>query len=513
MIKMNDNSNSRIAKNTAFLYFRTLFNIVVGLYTSRVILQTLGVEDFGIYNVVGGIVMMFSFINSGMVAATQRFISYELGRKNAIRLNQVFSMAILVHFLLAILIFLLAETFGLYFLNFHMNIAPERMYAANWVYQCSILSFILSVVSVPYSACIISHEHMKVYAYISILDHLLKLLAVLVLPFFFIDKLIVYAVLLFSIAFFIRIVNTVYCKRHFGECRFKYVKDKQLFREMFSFAGWSFLGNLGFSVKDQGINILVNLFFGTAINAARGIAYQVSAVVSGFMANFQMAMNPQITKRFAAGEVNSMLKLAFCGSRYSFFLLMLIAIPFYIRAPYVLELWLGNVPPYTIIFLRLVLVMLLVDSMANSLVVAMQATGKIRDFQIVISIIMLANLPISYVILKIGADAYSVMYVAIATSFIGLLARLYLLHRLVRFRLMDFILGVILRNLFVCLLAVILPAYISHYLPDNFGGLLLVCIVSLLSSLITIYVGGLQNEERTYLLTRINKIVRYRTKK
>lgn len=508
---MGDNTNGRIVKNTVFLYLRTLFNIVVGLYTSRVILQVLGVEDFGIYNVVGGIVMMFSFINSGMVAATQRFISYELGRKNIVRLNQVFSMAIIVHFLLMALIFLLAETFGLYFLNFRMNIAQERMYAANWVYQCSVLGFMLSVASVPYSACIIAHEHMKIYAGISILDHLLKLLAVLILPFFTVDKLIVYAILIFLIAFLIRISNTIYCKCHFSECKFRFIKDKQLFHEMFSFAGWSFLGNLGFSVKDQGINILINLFFGTAVNAARGIAYQVSAVISGFMANFQMAMNPQITKRFAAGEVNSMLNLAFCGSRYSFFLLMIIVIPFYIRAPYILDLWLGNVPPYTIIFLRLVLIMLLVDSMANSLVVAMQATGKIRDFQIVISVIMLVNLPISYAILKIGADAYSVMYVAIATSLLGLFARLYLLHRLVPFRYMDFIQGVILRNLLVCILAAIFPVYISNYLPNNFVGLLVICMLSLLFSVSAIYFLGLQHEERGYLLARINRIIRHKT--
>lgn len=500
MNESHKNSNVRIAKNTVFLYFRTLLIIGIGLYISRAILQALGVEDFGIYNVVGGIVLMFSFINSGMVASTQRFISYELGKKDTGRLQQVFSVAVSVHLLLALIILVLAETIGLWFLNARMNIAPERLYAANWVYQCSILAFALTVLSVPYNACIVAHEHMKAFAYVSILDYSLRLLAVLLLPFVSCDKLIVYSISILLIAVIIRLIYGFYCKYHFEECTYQFSRDKRLFTEMFSFAGWSFIGNLGFSVKDQGINILINLFFGAVVNAARGIAYQVSSVVSSFMANFQMAINPQITKRYASGETDSMLRLVFASAKYSFFLLMIIVIPLWIRAPYVLELWLGNVPDYTVTFLRLVLIMLLVDSMANPLVVAMQATGKIRNFQLVIALIMVSNLPISYCVLKMGADAYSVMYVAIATSIVGLIARLLLLHALIPFDFGGFIKSVILRNLLVCSLATILSLMFANLLSDNFGGLISVCMISVFSSVLIIYKCGLRSQEKKYVV-------------
>ena len=504
MNESHQNSNARIAKNTIFLYFRTLLIIGIGLYISRAILQTLGVEDFGIYNVVGGIVLMFSFINSGMVASTQRFISYELGKKDAGRLREVFSMAVSVHLLLALIILVLAETIGLWFLNARMNIAPERLYAANWVYQCSILAFVLTVLSVPYNACIVAHEHMKAFAYVSILDYSLRLLAVLLLPFVPYDKLIVYSISILLIAVIIRLIYGLYCKYHFEECAYQFSRDKRLFTEMFSFAGWSFIGNLGFSVKDQGINILINLFFGAVVNAARGIAYQVSSVVSSFMANFQMAINPQITKRYASGETDSMLRLVFASAKYSFFLLMIIVIPLWIRAPYVLELWLGNVPDYTVTFLRLVLIMLLVDSMANPLVVAMQATGKIRNFQLVIALIMVSNLPISYCVLKMGADAYSVMYVAIATSVVGLFARLLLLRALIPFDFGGFVKNILVRNFVVFFLSSLVPLGASSYIQNNFIGLISVVTVSMVFSLVVIYFIGFQSFERVYF---VNKIV------
>ena len=506
----NSSSNIRIIKNTLFLYFRTLFAITVGLYTSRVILQVLGVEDFGIYNVVGGIVMMFSFLNSGMVASSQRFISYELGKNNISHLRKVFSMSVSIHLILALLIFLLAETVGLWFLNFHMNIVPERMVAANWVYQCSVLAFMLTVISVPYNACIVAHEHMKAFAYIEILNTTLKLFIVLFLPLFPFDKLISYSVLLFIVALIIRLIYGFYCNKNFQECHYCLSKDRGLFLDMFSFAGWSFIGNLSFSVKDQGVNILINLFSGVVMNAARGIAYQVSSVVSGFMINLQMAMNPQITKYYAIGEINTMLRLVFCGSKYSFFLLMIIAVPLYIRAPYVLELWLKNVPDYTTIFLRLVLIMLLIDSMANPLVTAMQATGRIRNFQLIISLVMFANLPISYVLLKIGFEAYVVMYVAIVTSFIGLLVRLFLLRALILFSVWDYIKQVFLRNAIVCIVAGTISLLFSFYIVDDFGGLLLTCIISVLSSFITIYSLGLRTKERIYFKNYIKEKMKYK---
>lgn len=329
-----DSSNKRIAKNTLLLYFRMVLIIIVGLYTSRVVLNTLGVSDYGIYNVVGGIVSMLAFLNSAMVAASQRFISFELGTDDSERLKKVFCTSVSIHIVLALIIFLIAETLGLWFVNTHLNIPAERMGAANWVYQCSILTLMLTVVSVPYNSCIVAHEHMKAFAYVSILEAVLKLLVVYLLLVGAVDKLVLYAILVAAVAFVIRIIYGIYCKRHFEECTYRFVLDRKLFKEMFAFAGWSIIGNLGFSMKDQGSNIILNLFFGTAVNAARGIAMQVNGIISNFSNNFTMALNPQITKQYAAGGTKASMELVYLGCRFSFFLLLMIVIPVFINMDY-----------------------------------------------------------------------------------------------------------------------------------------------------------------------------------
>ena len=395
-------NNKRIAKNTLLLYIRMFLIIIVGLYTSRIVLNTLGVTDYGIYNVVGGIVSMLAFLNSAMVAASQRFISFELGIGNLEKLKKVFCTSVSIHIALAVIILLIAESIGLWFVNTHLNIPLERMTAANWVYQCSILTLILTVVSVPYNSCIVAHEHMKAFAYVSIVEAVLKLLIVYILLVENVDKLILYAILVASVALIVRIIYGIYCKRHFEECSYRFVFDRKLFKEMFAFAGWSVIGNLGFSFKDQGSNIILNLFFGTAVNAARGIAMQVNGILSNFSNNFTMALNPQITKQYAAGDVESSMKLVYAGCRYSFYLLLLITIPVMINREYLLKLWLGNVPEYTSQFLMLVLISTLINVMASPIVTALQATGRIKVFQITICIIMLSELPLAYLILKNG---------------------------------------------------------------------------------------------------------------
>lgn len=507
--------NKRIAKNTVYLYIRMLFSMAVGLYTSRTILHILGAEDYGIYNVVGGIVTMLSFINLGMVASTQRFISYELGRDNLPRLSNVFNTAIRTHVLLAVIILLIAETLGLWFVNYKLNIPADRVLAANVVYQCALTSFTLTVISVPYNACIVAHERMNMFAIVSILETVLKLVAVLIIPLFRFDKLIVYAVALVMVSVLIRIIYTWYCRKHFVECQFKAVeKDKALFNDMFSFAGWSLIGNLGFSVKDQGINALINVFFNASMNAARGIAYQVSGVIYYLVSNFQMAINPQITKSYAVGEKESMLNLVFRGSRLSFCLLMLIVIPVYIRSPYLMDLWLVDVPENTLVFLKLVLVMQLVDSMAAPFVVGIQATGDVKRFQILISIIMFANLPISYVLLKLGMPFYTVMYVAIATSLVGLFTRVLLLKGLVPFKMRRFTLEVFARNIFTCSVAFVAAVIVNKYIPDSFLGMVLFLFISVVISLITVCFVGISKDERALMINLvrkkiIKKIIRY----
>jgi O-antigen/teichoic acid export membrane protein len=303
---MPSENNKRIAKNTLLLYARTLVIMFISLYTSRVILNVLGVGDFGIYNVVGGIVAMFSLINGSLTSATQRFLNFELGKKNTAKLKRIFSVSISIHAILALIVLIFGESIGLWFLNTRMNIALERMTAANWVYQCSLITFCVNLISIPYNATIIAHEKMNVFAYISILDALLQLIIVFLLPWILFDKLIIYAILMLFISVIIRIIYGQYCNKQFQECKFVFCKDKSLYKEMTSFAGWTFIGSSSAVLMRQGVNILINIFHGVTVNAARGIATQVEQAVNSFISNFMMAMNPPITKSYASGEHNYM---------------------------------------------------------------------------------------------------------------------------------------------------------------------------------------------------------------
>lgn len=507
---MPSSDNKRIAKNTMFLYLRMILTILVSLYTVRVIWQVLGVDDYGVYNVVGGIVTMFAFLNNAMVASSQRFISYELGTRDKERLNRVFSISMTVHFMLAVIILLLAETVGLWFLNEKLNIPSDRMIAANWVYQCSIVAFMVNIISVPYNACIVAHEHMKIYGYLGILDVLLKLGIVFLLIIIPFDKLITYAILVVMVSVVMRIIYAYYCRYHFTECHYHYHHVPDLMRDMFSFAGWSFIGNLGFSVRDQGLNIVVNLFFNVAVNAAKGIASHIGTVISGFALNFQMALNPQITKRYAAGEIDSMMSLVFSGCKYSVLLMSLIVIPLYFAAEPVLRLWLGDVAPYTVGFMQLVLIMSLIDSMVNPLTTALQATGRIKWFQIIISIIMIANIPLVWIWLKLDLNPYIVLYVSILTSIIALIARLILLHNEVSFSFKEFIRKVIYRIVPVIAISyfVIWLIYTGMH-NDSLLYLIAYFIASIIFIGLTIYILGLESSERRILINAIiNKVKR-----
>jgi O-antigen/teichoic acid export membrane protein len=501
---MPSENNKRIAKNTIFLYFRMLFSMGVSLYTSRVVLETLGVEDFGIYNVVGGIVVMFVFLNAGMVQASQRFLSFEIGCKNYTQLKDLFATILTIHFLLAIVFFLSAELFGLWFLNAKMNINASRMVAANWVFQWSILAFIVNIISVPYNATIIAHERMKMYAYVSIVEVSLKLLIVYLIRIISYDKLIIYAILQFLVAVIIRIVYGIYCRKKFTECQFRLLYNRDLFHKILSFATWSFVGNIGFTFRSQGVNVLINLFFGTAINAARGIAYQVSAQISGIVSNFQMAIIPQITKRYAAKEIDSMLDIVFKGSKYSFFLLYIIALPVIYKAPYILELWLGSVPAYTTEFLRLVLIVALIDSAAIPLGKAIDSTGKIKIFQISITFIMLADIPLSYILLKLDVKAYFVMYVAIFTSLTGLFVRLFLLKKNIpQVTIRKYLISVLLRCVIVLCVTFSITYSIHRLFADTFMGIISFTVVSVLLNLVVFFIVGMQSNERSFVVNKL----------
>lgn len=500
-------NNKRIAKNTLLLYFRMLLTIAVGLYTSRVVLNTLGVSDYGVYNVVGGIVAMLSFLNSALTAASQRFIAFELGRGGISKLKRIFSTSVTIHATLAVIIFIIAETVGLWFVNTHLNIDADRMAAANWVYQFSIFTFMLTMLSVPYNSCIVAHERMNAFAYISILEVTLKLLIVYLLLVINYDKLIIYGILVFAVALVVRLTYGIYCKRHFEECTYHFIFDKGLFKEMFSFAGWSVVGNLGFSFKDQAANVILNLFFGTVVNAARGVALQVNGIIAGFSTNFMMALNPQITKQYASGEIESSMKLVYAGSRFSFFLLTFIAMPVMINLDYLLKLWLGKVPEYTSDFLFLALVAALINSMAQPLVTALQATGKIKVFQISICIVMLCELPLAYIILHYGGKPYMAMFPTVFVVVIGLFTRFIVLKCLVpTYKLRYFAFSIVGKNILLGTFCFIAAYYVHKALPVNLGTFILTSAIACVIVVLVIYAFGITQNERVKINNKIKVV-------
>lgn len=356
--------------------------MAVGIYTSRVVLQTLGVEDYGVYNVIGGFVAMFSILSASLVNASQRFISFEMGKAEP-QMNRIFCGTVSIHLLLALIVFVAFETFGIWFLNTQLNIAPERMPAANWVFQCSVLTFCINLISVPYNACIISHERMNVFAYISIYEAFAKLGIVYLLWVTGFDKLIFYAILMLAVSISLRLIYGIYCKMHFEECHFHFIIDKPLFKEMLGFIGWNFFGSTAGILSTQGINILINIFFGVALNAARGLADQVNNAINTFVNNFMTALNPQITKSYAAGDYDYMKSLMVTGAKYAAILYWLIALTFFMEADEILGIWLVEVPEYAPIFLRLTIIYSIFKSLAIPIYTGMLATGNIKNYQIV----------------------------------------------------------------------------------------------------------------------------------
>lgn len=505
-------NNKRIAKNTLLLYIRTLFTMLVALYTSRVVLNTLGVTDYGVYNVVGGVVAMFGFINGSMSSATQRYITFALGKGDEDNLRKVFSTAMQIHFIIAALIVLLGETVGLWFMYTQMQIPSDRMDAAFWVLQCSIVSTVVMIISVPYNADIIAHEKMSAFAYISVLEAVLKLAVVYVLLVFSYDKLILYAFLILAVQLFIRFCYNHYCNRHFEESKYRHVWDKQLFKEMTGFAGWSMFGNLSGVLYGQGLNMLLNVFFGPVVNAARAVAVQVQNAIQQFVGNFQMALNPQITKTYAKGEMEEMHKLMFRSARFSFYLLFLLSLPVLFETNFILTIWLKTVPDNTVVFLRIMICTSLIYTMANPMIIANQATGKVRKYQAVCGTILLMILPISYVCLKLGCPAYSVFIVHFCVEAFAQLARMIMLRPLVHIRIRDYLVNVYTRVFVVTALSVILPFVIYEVMDDTVVRFFVVCIACLCSVALVTYTVGLSQNERSFLQTKaidvFNKVFR-----
>ncbi len=496
-------NNKRIAKNTLLLYVRMLFMMAVSLYTSRVVLNTLGVEDYGIYNVVGGVVAMFGFINSSMASATQRYITFALGKGNMDGLQKVFSTALQIHALISAIIVVLGETVGLWFMYTQMQIPPERLDAAFWVLQCSIVSTVVMIVSVPYNADIIAHEKMSAFAYISILEAALKLAVAYLLIVFSADKLMLYAFLILAVQLLIRFCYSLYCNRHFGESRYRHVWDKALFKEMTGFAGWSMFGNLSAVLFGQGLNMLLNVFFGPVVNAARAVAVQVQTAVQQFVGSFQMALNPQITKTYAKGEMNEMHKLMFRSARFSFYLLLFLSLPVLFETDFILTVWLKTVPEDAVVFLRIMICISLLYTLSNPLMIANQATGKVKRYQAVCGTILLMILPISYVCLRLGCPAYSVFIVHFVMESIAQLARMFMLRPLIGVRIRDYFRNIYVRVLAVSTLSVIVPFAVYENMDGTVLRFFAVCTVCVLSVGTVAYTVGLSGNERFFVRAKV----------
>ena len=509
MSNTSSNNNTRIAKNTLLLYVRMLFTMAVSLFTSRVILNTLGVEDYGIYNVVGGIVTMFSVLSGSLSASISRFITFELGKGNFERLKTIFSTGVNIQIGMSVLIIAIAEVVGIWFLNTKMNIPTERMLAANWVFQCAIFTFVLNLLSVPYNAAIIAHEKMSAFAYISVIEVTLKLIIVYMLLISPFDRLKTYAVLLLLVGAAIRFIYGYYCKRHFEECTYHFVIDKPILKEMTGFAGWNFLGNGAYMLNTQGVNILMNLYFGVAVNAARGIATQVDATLKQFVNNFTTAVNPQITKSYAQGDFDYMHKLVCRSAKFSAFLMMFFAIPIILETQSILTIWLKTVPEYAAVFLQLIIISSFVDTvLANSLVTSMFATGDIKRYQVIVTTVGCLVFPFSWIAFKLGypPEISYILYFIIYTILLGV--RLYLLKDMVKLPFMMFVRDVLYRVIPVMGISFMIPMVIRFSMQEGWKRLVLLCLVSTIVTAIVEFRIGLTKDERAFIYNKVKEIAK-----
>lgn len=504
---MVDSNNKRIAKNTLFLYLRMFLMMAISLFTSRIVLSTLGVSDYGIYNVVGGVVAMFGLLSGSITNSITRFLTFELGKNDYSQLQKVFSTSLNVMMVLSFVIVVIGEIVGIWFLNYKMNIPEGRMDAANWAFQCSLMTFVMNLISIPYNSTIVAHEKMSAFAYISIFEVIMKLLIVYSLYISPFDKLKSYVVLLLILSFVIRFIYGFYCKRHFKEATYHFVYDKVLLKNMTSFAGWNFFGQGAYMMNNQGVNIVINLFFGVTVNAARGIATQVNNAVNQFVTNFMMALNPQITKSYASGEFEEMHKLVYRGSKFSYFLMLFFLIPICLETEMILHLWLNVIPDYSVAFVRWTLIITTMGMLSNTLITALHATGKIKKYMIVVGIVEISNFPLTYLMFKFGFNPLAAYYVYFTIYLILMFLRLYLIKDLIRMKAIVYIKEVYCKVAYVTLVAFIAPSLICLVQQDSIIRFIEVGLVSSISTVATVFYLGLASNERKIVIGLLkNKI-------
>lgn len=510
MTQFSDN-NKRIAKNTLVLYFRMMFMMAVSLYTSRVILNALGFEDYGIYSVVGGFVAMFGIISNSLTAAISRFLTYTIGQGNSFELSKVFGTSLIIQSVLAIIIVVLIETIGIWFLNYHMTIPHDRLTAANWVLQFSVLTFVVQLISVPYNAAIIAHERMTAYAFISILNTLGNLLVALCISYTSsIDRLIFYSALLTAVVLIIRFIYGWYCGKNFQECKFHFIIDKVLLKKILSFAGWNFFGASSSVLRDQGINVLLNIFCGPVVNAARGIAMQVSSAIRSFSSSFLSAIDPQITKQYASGRKNYAFSLCFMGAKFGSYLLLLLSLPIFAETEQILTLWLGNIPPHTVNFVRLIILYVMIECVSSTLITLMLATGNIKRYQIIVGGIQLFNFPFALLLLYLRLSPEYTMVATILLAIACMICRLHLLQSMIALPVKLFVKEVVGNICLVAICASIIPTVILISFEACFVRLLFSVLLCFIFTIISIVFVGCKSSERNMIFEKIHQKIKRR---
>ena len=492
-------NTGRIAKNTLILYFRQIVVMLVSLYTVRLVLNNLGTEDYGIYNIVGGVVVLFTFMNSAMTNTTQRFLNFALGKNDTEQVRNVFSISFIILSIISLLFVLLAQTFGLFFFNTLLNIPTERQSAAFIVYQLSIVTTVIGIYRIPYNATILAYEKMSFFALLSLFEAGLKLLVVLLLPIFLFDMLIMYAILILATGVIITLVFKVYCNRTFETARFKYTKDKKLLSELANFSGWSLLGDITRLVKRNGVNILLNIFHGVTVNAAMGIATNVNAAIFRFVGNFQTAFKPQIVKSYSTNDHDYFIKLIFTTSKLSFCLLLFFVLPLLINLDFVLGIWLGYVPEFVVIFTKLFLLSSLIEAIDGPLWMSIQATGNIKKYQLILSCFMYANLPLSFLFLRMGFSPAWPLIIKLSLDFISLVWRIFFLGELIKLPVSKFFRSVIMPVSIVAVISTVITNISFNIFKLDLLSLVFSSIISTIVIGFSVYFLVLNRDEKDFV--------------
>lgn len=500
-------NTSRIMRNTMMLYIRMFVLLVVSLFTSRLVINALGVTDYGIYNVVGGVVSMMTILNTSMSATIQRFLNFAEGSGDLLMQKQTFSSSVLVYILLCVVFILFAETIGLWFVNCKLVIPEDRMLAANLVYQFIILSTGVNFLSNPYNAVILANENMKIYAAVSVVEAFLKLVVACVIIKTAGDKLIVYGALMLFVSLVVTSCYRGYCKQFYEEATFVRPINWSLFKKVLSFSGWTLFGSGADLAKDQGINVLLNLFFYPAVNAARGISLQVNSVINQFFSGFYAAVKPQIVKYYANNDMDSLNKLIVQSGKISFFLILLVAIPIMIETPLLIRVWLGNVPNFVVVFSRLIIIMSAIDAISAPLMTAANATGNIVLYQVTLGTLKLITVPLTYAVLSLGFGPSSAFVVSMSISVICLILRILIVNRLLpSFSVKNFVINVIARSFVVCVCSFLLPVVLHQMISNQWIRLVVVLLSSIFMTCSVIYCLGLSKDERHGLVDKIKSI-------